>query len=177
MDRPQEAVWTARSAEPKSGYAGIVTFLSVVTIAFLLSPLLLLGAPPPVTPFAVLATCVACFVWAAGSGFLLVMVVRSRRGYVREVVHVRIRRSEIVVSRVDGSTTTYPATALTTIVHESDFEYPEISRFGILKLTFGEVREESGIGGPEDEKTFAEAVAALNVPTRHGYYADPATSA
>jgi hypothetical protein len=119
---------------------------------------------------------------AVPAGLAVLMWLGHRRKR-REVVKLRLSRSEIAVTRADGTTGRYPTSALTGVLVDreqwTDAVYLStiVLEFRRLTLTFGDVAEQTRPGRAEDDTSFGAILAGLGVPIEHGLYIDYDTTA
>ncbi|TWG14369.1 hypothetical protein FHX34_104669 [Actinoplanes teichomyceticus] len=119
-----------------------------------------------------------CLILVAIPGGLTIMIWLNHRQEQREVIKIRLSHSEIVVTRADGTTGRYPTSALTAVLVDREHWTEPVYRstgvweFRRLKLTFGDVAEQTRPGHAENDESFGAALAGLGVPIEHGFYND-----
>ncbi|MCW2141121.1 hypothetical protein BXY51_005701 [Actinoplanes cyaneus] len=184
VDEKRATTWSADPAAPTSGIIigmiamgmsaapGVILLASFFTsfssklsrgmfLTFVLLDVVLLGVP----------------------AILTVLIWLDYRRKRREVVKVRLSHSEIAVTRADGTKDRYPVSALTGVVVDGEHWTDRASlrttvlKFRRLKLTFGDVVEQTRPGHAEDDKSFGAALDELGVPIKHGLYIDYDTTA
>ncbi|MEV4280037.1 hypothetical protein [Actinoplanes xinjiangensis] len=184
MDEQRATVWSADSAAPTPS---VVTGLGAIG----------LSASPGVIMLASLFTSFAStlsrgmflsllfvdVVLLAVPAALAVLMWLDHRRKRREVIKLRLSQAEIAVTRADGTRGRYPTSALTGVLVDreqwTDAVYlsTTVLEFRRLKLTFGDVAEQTRPGRAEDDKSFGVILAGLGVPIEHGLYIDYDTTA
>ncbi|GAA4935544.1 hypothetical protein GCM10025331_20990 [Actinoplanes utahensis] len=184
MDEERATTWSADSAAPTSGtLTRWVAMVLTASPGVLLLALLFTSFSSALSRGMFLGLVLVDVVLVGVPAGLTLLMWLAHRRQRREVIRVRLSRSEIAVTRADGTIGRYPTSALTGVVvdreHWTDPVYSgtTVLEFRRLKLIFGDVAEQTRPGRAGDGKSFGAVVAGLGVPIERGLYIDHGTTA